>query len=255
MSTETIGTEGEQTEDTEGTEQPTETQPSETQRPTGRRRGRPRKSDTPPNGQPTEGTTEGTEGTETPTPRRSTKQEDIEKISVDAINSAELAENISALLVRATAPQRVRTDQQLAMDAVALRAYRAWVSKNRPAAWGRLPAVTYFLNPDEVDHWKYLIRRACEIIEPVPFADKDGNEVSAPGVRVRFGTTVTLTPELAEKIGRPDDEGKTILSWAAVDKRGVAKDEDASQATPDEDEDDDEDADDDTEDEDSEQEG
>jgi hypothetical protein len=163
----------------------------------------------------------------TATPRRTTKASDIEKINTEQIEAAELGVNISTLLVRATAPQRVRSEQQIAMDTVAQRAYNAWVARGRPAAWGKLPSVTYFLDPDEVDHWKYLIRRATELIDPAPFKDKDGNDVVAPGVRWRFGTAVTLTPELADKIGRPEDAGKTILAWAAVDKRGFAAEPEA----------------------------
>jgi hypothetical protein len=40
---------------------------------------------------------------------------------------------------------------------------------------------------------------------------------------------------MAEKIGRPDDAGKTVLAWAAVDKRAAdeRKTETAGQASPD----------------------
>ena len=139
------------------------------------------------------------------TPRA--KAPDTSNVSLNAINGAALA---APDLVSASAPTRERTDQQKAMDAVAVKAYDAWVKAERPSLWQKMPVVTYFLDPDEVAPYRYLIRRACAIVEP-----SDGSI----GVRVRFGTEFTLSEAMAAKINRPDDAGKTVLAWTAIDKR------------------------------------
>jgi hypothetical protein len=205
--------------------------------------------------------------------RTQVKAEDIETIPLADIDAAELAVNINPLLVSLTAPIRKRSEQQAAMDAVGKRAYQAWVDAGRPSAWGKVPSVTYFVPPERVEHYKYLIRRTADFLQPiprmeyvrdengdrVPERDENGNvvlddnmdfvpamtEVIAPGVRYRYGTEFTLTPELAERIGRPDDVGKTVLTWAMVDKRGRASADDESGEATEDDEADDESAEDD----------
>jgi hypothetical protein len=137
------------------------------------------------------------------------KAPDTSKISADAINAATLA---VPDLVQAAQPMRERSDEQKVMDKVAEKAYAEWVKADRPSTWGKVPVVTYFLSPEDVPAYRYLIRRACAIVPP------DGNSF---GVRVRFGNEFTLSQQMAEKIGRPDDAGKTVLAWAAVDKRAT----------------------------------
>jgi hypothetical protein len=132
---------------------------------------------------------------------------DVSDVTLDAINGAALG---SADLIAASAPVRERSDQQKAMDAVATRAYEAWVKAEKPGTWGKMPVVTYFLDAEELPKFRYLIRRACEFVEPVE---------GSPGVRVRFGNEFTLREDMAAKIGKPDFAGKTVLAWAAVDKR------------------------------------
>lgn len=135
------------------------------------------------------------------------KTPDTSKITPDAINGATLA---APDLVSAAQPMRERSPEQKVMDGVAVKAYAEWVKADRPSAWGKVPVVTYFVTAEEAPAYRYLIRRACAIVPP------DGNSI---GVRVRFGNEFTLSEQMAEKIGRPDDAGKTVLAWAAVDKR------------------------------------
>jgi hypothetical protein len=137
------------------------------------------------------------------------KAPDTSKISVDAINAAALA---TPELIQAAQPMRERSAEQKVMDKVAERAYDAWVKAERPSTWSKVPVVTYFLAPEDVRAYSYLIRRACAIVEP------QGDSI---GVRARFGNEFTLSAQMAEKIGRPDDAGKTVLAWAAVDKRAA----------------------------------
>jgi hypothetical protein len=150
--------------------------------------------------------TPAADGAETPTATRA-KAPDTSGIELDAINAAALA---PADLIEASAPTRERKPEQKAMDEVAAKAYAAWLKAQRPTVWGKMPVVTYFLTEEEVPGYRYLIRRACSIVEPAE---------GSPGVRVRFGNEFTLSEEMAAKIGRPDDAGKTVLAWAAVDKR------------------------------------
>lgn len=135
------------------------------------------------------------------------KAPDTSKVTLDAIGRASLA---APDLITASAPTRERSVEQKAMDAVAEKAYAAWLKADKPTVWGKMPVITYFLTDEEVAPYRYLIRRACSIVEPAE---------GSPGVRVRFGNEFTLSETMAEKIGRPDDAGKTVLSWAAVDKR------------------------------------
>ncbi len=135
------------------------------------------------------------------------KTPDTTTVNLDAINAATLAPSD---LVNASAPMRERSDQQKAMDKVAARAYEAWVKADRPSVWAKIPVVTYFLSEEDVPKYRYLIRRACAIVEPVG---------DSAGVRVRFGNEFTLSEAMAEKLSMPDNAGKTVLAWAAVDKR------------------------------------
>ena len=144
-------------------------------------------------------------GTETPKAR--SKAPDTSDVDLDAINAATLAPSD---LITASAPMRERSDQQKAMDKVAARAYEAWVKAERPSVWAKIPVVTYFLAEDDVKKYRYLIRRACSIVEP---------EGDSTGVRVRFGNEFTLSEQMAEKLGMANNAGKTVLAWAAVDKR------------------------------------
>jgi hypothetical protein len=113
---------------------------------------------------------------------------------------------------QATTPVRNRKPVQLAMDKVAEQAYADWVTAERPSTWARMPVITYFLDPTEVPEYRKLIRRACEIVTP------DGD---ASGVRARFGKEFVLSDKMAAKIEKPEAAGKTVLAWAAIDKRKV----------------------------------
>jgi hypothetical protein len=117
-----------------------------------------------------------------------------------------------------TTPIRNRKPLQLAMDEVAKQAYADWTEADRPTTWSRMPVITYFLDPDEVSKYRTLIRKACEIVTPTSY-EKDGKTVEPSGVRVRYGTEFVLTEKMAAKIGKPEQTGKTVLAWAAIDKR------------------------------------
>lgn len=120
----------------------------------------------------------------------------------------------------ATTPVRNRKPVQLAMDAVAAKAYEDWTDADRPSVWQRMPVITYFLDPADVAEYRKLIRRACEVVNATTY-EKDGKTVEPSGVRVRFGKEFVLSEKMAAKINRPNDAGKTVLAWAAIDKRNV----------------------------------
>lgn len=121
----------------------------------------------------------------------------------------------------ATTPVRNRKPVQLAMDAVAEQAYTDWTDADRPSIWQRMPVITYFLDPDQVAEYRKLIRRACDVVNATSY-EKDGKTVEPSGVRVRFGKEFVLSEKTAAKIGKPNEAGKTVLAWAAIDKRNVA---------------------------------
>lgn len=146
---------------------------------------------------------------EKPKAKARAKAPDTSTVDLTAINAAALA---MPDLISAAAPTRERSDQQKAMDEVAKRAYAAWVEAHRPAIWQKMPVVTYFLDDADVPKYRYLIRRAASIVEPA-----DGS----PGVRVRFGNEFTLSETMAAKIKKPELAGKTVLAWAAIDKRAT----------------------------------
>lgn len=122
-----------------------------------------------PEGTENETKPEGSQnGAGAPTPATETtakrKAPDTSGISLDDINGATLAPQD---LIAAAAPVRERSDQQKTMDKVATRAYAAWIEAKKPSAWNKIPVITYYLNADQVAAYKFLIRRACAIVEPV----------------------------------------------------------------------------------------
>jgi len=128
---------------------------------------------------------------------------------------------------KSTTPVRNRKPVQLAMDKVAARAYADWIAAGRPTTWSRMPVITYFVDPATEDgkgslaDYRKWIRAAVQII-PAESYEKDGATVEPSGVRVRFGKEFPLTEDGATKIGKPEHAGKTVLTWAAIDKRHVS---------------------------------
>jgi hypothetical protein len=147
--------------------------------------------------------------------------------AIDAIKSGFTIPDADADFKQATTPVRTRQPKQLAMDAVATAAYADWQKAEKPTTWSRMPVITYFLDPDDVPEWRRMIKKACEFVTP---------EGDASGVRARFGKDFVLTEKMAKKIGKPEAAGKTVLAWAAIDKRKVSS---ANGATDDDDDDDD----------------
>jgi hypothetical protein len=127
---------------------------------------------------------------------------------------------------KASQPVRNRKPVQIAMDAVAQQAYADWVAAGRPVQWGKMPVVTYFIDPDTEDgkgslaDYRKWIRAAVLVAVPEAY-DKDGKTIEPSGVRVKWGKDFVLTPKMATKIGKPEHAGKTVLAWAAIDRRLV----------------------------------
>jgi hypothetical protein len=161
---------------------------------------------TDPNAPKPEAVTPGTDAEKAPR----AKAPDTSKITADEINAAVLA---TPDLVSAAAPVRERSAEQKLMDTVATKAYAEWIKAKKPSVWQKMPVVTYVLDAEKVPAYRYLIRRACAIVEPA-----DGST----GVRVRFGNEFTMSEAMATKHGHPEYAGKTVLAWAAIDKREAA---------------------------------
>lgn len=140
-----------------------------------------------------------------------TKAPDTSKITADAINAAVLA---TPELRTSSVPVRARKPEQVLMDAVAARAYSAWVEAGKPTQWEKMPVITYFLTDAEEERaYRFLIVNACKVLDSVT----DG----ITGVRARFGNSFTLSEQMAEKIGKPEEAGKIVLAWTAIDKRAT----------------------------------
>jgi len=164
--------------------------------------------------EPTSGGTEEPEGKKAPARKKSP---DTSKLNIDAIDTAILAPDE---LRKAATPTRARSDEQAKMDAVAQRAYEAWIEAKKPTLWQNMPVVTYFLDEgDELEGFRYLIKRAPDGVK--------NPETGAPDVaRIRWGNEFTVTEEMAARlkkpdgtVGRPEVAGKTVLAWACIDKR------------------------------------
>jgi hypothetical protein len=147
--------------------------------------------------------------------------------AVAAVNDFGTALTETGDLRSATAPVRNRKPVQLAMDKVAAKAYADWIEAGRPSTWQRMPVITYFIDPGTEDgqgsvaDYRKWIRSAVQIVPAEPY-EKDGKTIEPSGVRARFGGDFVLTEKMAAKINKPEHAGKTVLAWAAIDKRHVA---------------------------------
>lgn len=160
-------------------------------------------ADATPNGEAKRGRKPGTQ----------VKRPDTSGLNLDAIAGAVAA---PAMVRTAAAPKLERKPEQMAMDKVAARAHAAWVTAGRPAAWEKMPVITYYLDPTHVEGFKYLIRRAVDF----------------HGTRARFGSPARVTKKLINEAGlQADFEGREILAWAVLDKRPRTSKDEAKPAT------------------------
>jgi hypothetical protein len=144
--------------------------------------------------------------------------EETEEPDPGAISLDEIADfsDVPQSFRETVRPVRARNEGQEAMDAVAVKSYQRWIADGKPTVWNTMPVITYFVAPEQEAGYRKLIRRACEYV-PTLIPGEVSEEAS--GTRARFGNAVTLTPELAEKIGKPDKVGKVVLAWVCIDKR------------------------------------
>lgn len=107
-------------------------------------------------------------------------------------------------------PKNKRSDAQIALDGVTPQIHKAWVDAGKPAAFAKIPTVSYPVDPAGVTKLKGMIRKAAEINE----------------TRARFGAEVTVTPEMVAKSPKLTDAhlGLVLVTVGIVD-RTKAKDE------------------------------
>lgn len=150
-----------------------------------------------------------------------TDEQKAEQVAIAAIQGFSVA---SPEFAAVTTPVRNRKPLQREMDKVAEQAYSDWVSADRPTAWVKIPVITYFLLPEDVADYRKMIRKACEIVVPVNY-ENDGTAVEPSGVRARYGKEFVLTEAMAKRAGITEEWkiGRTVLAWAAVDKRKSGK--------------------------------
>jgi hypothetical protein len=176
----------------------------------------PTTGDTAPDGATTGDGSDPTTTEEKKAPARK-KAPDTSKLDLDAIDTAILA---PVDIIKASTPTRARSPEQAKMDAIAQRAYEAWIKANKPTLWQNMPVITYFLNEgDELEGYRYLVKHAADGV-------KDPKTGAPDVARIRFGNEFTVSEEMAARlknpdgtVGRPEVAGKTVLAWAVIDKR------------------------------------
>jgi hypothetical protein len=115
-----------------------------------------------------------------------------------------------AKTVKAAAqPKNKRSAAQLALDAVTPQIHQAWVKAGKPAAFGKLPTVSYPVDPEKATKLKGMIRKAADINE----------------TRARFGQDVTITKDMIAELPQLNDshEGLTLVTFGVMDKSKPAQ--------------------------------
>lgn len=128
-------------------------------------------------------------------------------LSADFLSAPEILLD-SPDLLKATAPRNARSDEQRAMDAVVATAHKTWIDAGKPDKWADLAAKrcvkSYFCEPAEAAKLKQYANRAAVL----------------HNVRIRYGTSVTVTPEFRAKRPQVPEAylGREIISFAVMDK-------------------------------------
>jgi hypothetical protein len=118
-------------------------------------------------------------------------------------------ETVPAELEAKAAPARARDERQRAIDGVVGKLHADWVAKGKPAAWDKMPKVSYPVTPAAVGDLRKAISRAADF----------------HGIAVRFGTPVPVVREIPNprraENGQPPTvkANLTMVTFAAKDKR------------------------------------
>lgn len=145
---------------------------------------------------------------DTKTPQTATNAAQTNGNGSGAFDAAFLSAPIvtaKAQTVKAAAqPKNKRSAAQLALDAVIPQIHQAWVSAGKPAAFAKLPTVSYPVDPDKATRLKGMIRKAAEI----------------HGRRARFGADVTVTKDMIKELPQLTDkhEGLSLVTFGVMDK-------------------------------------
>jgi hypothetical protein len=121
-------------------------------------------------------------------------------------------------------PKNKRSEAQMALDKITPQVHKAWVDAGKPAAFLKLPTLSYPVDPERATKLKGMIRKAAEF-----------NGDSGTPTRARFGADVTITPEIvadpAIKGLTEAHVGLTLVTFGIMDKSQRATDENGSEAT------------------------
>lgn len=106
-------------------------------------------------------------------------------------------------------PKNKRSDAQVALDGVTPQIHKAWIDAGKPAAFAKIPTVSYPVAPEGVTKLKGMIRKAAELNE----------------TRARFGAEVTVTPEIIAKSAKLNDShlGLVLVTFGIMDRSAGAK--------------------------------
>jgi hypothetical protein len=113
------------------------------------------------------------------------------------------------IIKEAAQPKNKRSEAQIALDGVTPQIHQAWVQAGKPAAFAKLPTVSYPVKPEGVTKLKGMIRKAADF----------------NGTRPRFGSDVTITPEIVASSPKLNDShvGLVLVTFGVMDKSAGAK--------------------------------
>lgn len=106
----------------------------------------------------------------------------------------------------AAQPKNKRSEAQIALDGVTPQIHEAWVKAGKPAAFAKLPTVSYPVSPEGVTKLRGMIKKAAEWNK----------------TRARFGSDVTITPEIVAASPNLNDShlGLVLVTFGIMDPAG-----------------------------------
>jgi hypothetical protein len=101
-------------------------------------------------------------------------------------------------------PRNKRSAAQIALDGVTPQIHDAWVKAGKPAAFSKLPTVSYPVKPEGATKLRGMIRKAADFNK----------------TRARFGEDIVITPELARDTAGLNEAhvGLVLVTFGIMDK-------------------------------------
>lgn len=169
---------------------------------------------TPVEGLPADATTEDVTGLTSETPEGEAQQTQPTTTPDSGLTADFLSQPVTLDMtaapdfVKASAPQRARSERQQAMDKTVEALHDKWMTAGRPSVWGAIVAAkvqgVYFLPAEQVASFKKLVNRAKLLHD----------------YRIKWGSDFVTTADMVTRFGLPAEyEGRSCVMFAAMDKR------------------------------------